>query len=129
MVDDLRSVQATYEFYSATKAWGQLQYFHRDNIMRNYLSLRNLLGSIFSVDVGLKESDALVVLDCVLSDEFQRKDIEYELCQIFKDRSVSWVELLDNESYVVYPADDEEDAKAYVVKILWDRVFPNTLAP
>jgi len=97
--------------------------------VQNYLSIRNLLESIFSVDVGLEESDALVVLGRVLGDEFQRGEIEKELCQLFRDRYVSWMELLDNESYVVYPADDEDDAKAYMVKILWDRVFPNTPVP
>ncbi|WP_338523930.1 hypothetical protein NUH87_30205 [Pseudomonas batumici] len=97
--------------------------------MQNYLSIKNLLVSIFSVDVGLDEGDAFAVLDRVLNDEFQRGEIERELYQLFKDRSVSWVELLDNESYVVYPVDDEDDAKAYIVEILWNRVFPNTSVP
>ena len=97
--------------------------------MQNYSSIRNLLESIFSVDVGLDENDALAALGRVLSDKCQREKIERELCELFKDGSVLWMELLDNESYVVYPADDEGDAKAYIVEVLWSRVFPNASVP
>lgn len=97
--------------------------------MRSYPSIKNLLESIFSVDVGLDESDALAALGRVLSDKCQREKIERELCKLFNDRSVLWMELLDNDSYVVYPADDEDDAKAYMVEILWSRVFPTAPVP
>lgn len=97
--------------------------------MKNYPSLRNLLISIFSVDVGLVESEEIAALERVLSDPVQRADIEEELRQLFHDASISWSELLENDEYVVYPADDEEDAKEYVVESLWNRVFPNEAAP
>ena len=97
--------------------------------MKNYPSLRNLLISIFSVDVGLEESEERAALERVLSDPAQRTDIEQELRQLFHDTSISWSELLENDEYVVYPADDEEDAKEYVVESLWNRVFPNEAAP
>ncbi|BCG25664.1 hypothetical protein TUM18999_38550 [Pseudomonas tohonis] len=97
--------------------------------MQNYSLIRNLLESIFSVDVGLDENGARAALGRVLNDERQRAKIESELHRLFSDQSVVWMELLDNDSYVVYPADDEDDAKNYMVEILWDRVFPNTPAP
>jgi hypothetical protein len=97
--------------------------------MKNYPSIRNLLISIFSVDVGLEESEELAALERVLSDSAQRAEIEQELRQLFHDDSISWSELLENDEYVVYPADDEEDAKDYVVENLWNRVFPEEAAP
>ncbi|ADZ92708.1 hypothetical protein [Marinomonas mediterranea] len=97
--------------------------------MKNYPSLRNLLISIFSVDVGLEESDEIAALDSVLNDPVQRADIEDELRQLFQDSSISWSDLLENDEYVVYPADDEVDAKEYVVESLWNRVFPNEKVP
>ncbi len=97
--------------------------------MNDYPSLRNLLISIFSVDVGLEESDEIAALERVLSDPIQKAEIESELKQLFKDKSISWSELLENEEYVVYPADDEEDAKEYVIENLWNRVFPNETTP
>ncbi len=45
------------------------------------------------------------------------------LNHLYQDDSVSWVLLLDNDDYVVYPADDEADAKEYLTSILWDQVF------
>ena len=97
--------------------------------MKNYPSLRNLLISIFSVDVGLEENEEIAALERVLNDLAQRADIEKELRQLFQDASISWTELLENDEYVVYPADDEEDARNYVVETLWDRIFPNEAAP
>jgi hypothetical protein len=97
--------------------------------MKNYPSLRNLLISIFSVDVGLSESEEAEALERVLADISQRKEIEDELRQLFQDEAVSWVELLENDEYVAYPADDEEDAKEYVIEYLWSRVFPDITAP
>ncbi len=81
------------------------------------------------MDVGLDENDARAALERVLSDKSQREEVERELCELFKDRSVLLVELLDNDCYVVYPAEDEADAKAYIVEILWDRVFPTAPVP
>lgn len=97
--------------------------------MKKYSSIINLLQSIFSVDVGLERNSEIAILDRILKDDFQRREIESELLGLFSDSSVSWVELLDNESYLVYPADDEDDAKTYMVEILWDRVFPDSPVP
>lgn len=97
--------------------------------MKKYSSIINLLQSIFSVDVGLERNSEISILDRILKDDFQRREIESELVGLFSDSSVSWVELLDNESYLVYPADDEDDAKTYMVEILWDRVFPDSPVP
>ena len=97
--------------------------------MKNYPTLRNLLISVFSVDVGLEENEEIAALERMLSDPAQRTEIEGELRQLFQDTSTSWSELLENDEYVVYPADDEEDAKEYVVESLWNRVFPNEAAP
>lgn len=77
----------------------------------------------------MERNSEIAILDKILKDDFQRREIESELVGLFSDSSVSWVELLDNESYLVYPADDEDDAKTYMVEILWDRVFPDSPVP
>jgi hypothetical protein len=97
--------------------------------MNNYPSIRNLLISVFSVDVGLEENEEIAALERVLSDESQRTEIEYELRQLFQDKNISWMELLENDEYVVYPADDEDDAKEYVIAALWNRVMPTESIP
>ncbi len=97
--------------------------------MQDYPVIKNLLCSIFSVDVGLDESEAFAALGRVLNDKRQRKKIEHELLGLFNDQSALWVELLDNDSYVVYPADDKSDAKSYLMGILWNKVFPGVPLP
>ena len=97
--------------------------------MNNYPSIRNVLLSIFSVDVGLEESEAAAALERVLSDNSQRSEIESELKILFQDGGVSWSELLENDEYVVYPADDEDDAREYFVEIIWSKVFPGEPSP
>lgn len=97
--------------------------------MKNYPAIRNLLISIFSVDVGFEESDEIAALERVLCDPAQRADIKEELRQLFQDDSTSWIELLENDDYVVYPADSEDDAKEYVIEHLWNVVFPGEKAP
>lgn len=97
--------------------------------MTNYPFLKNLLISIFSVDVGLEESSEIAALGRVLSNPSQKLKIEEELRQLFQDTTISWSDLLDNDEYVVYPADNEDDAKKYIIDNLWSRVFPNNPAP
>ncbi|HBF07387.1 MAG TPA: hypothetical protein DHW71_01035 [Gammaproteobacteria bacterium] len=97
--------------------------------MQNYPIIRNLFISIFSVDVGLEQSEETAALERVLSDPIQRMEVEVELRQLFQDSCISWLELLDNSEYVVYPADDEMDAKEHIIDILWKKVFPGESAP
>lgn len=97
--------------------------------MQDYRVIKNLLCSVFSVDVGFDEGEAFSALDRVLNDKQQRAVIESELLELFNDPSVCLVEMLDNDGYVIYPADDEEDAKAYLEEILWRKVFPGMPAP
>ncbi|CCN69729.1 hypothetical protein [Vibrio nigripulchritudo] len=97
--------------------------------MTSYPSIRNLLMSLFSVDVGLETGDDIALFEQVLSDPAQRTEIERELRQLFREPFISWSELVDNDDYVAYPADDEKDAREYVVETLWNRVFPNENSP
>lgn len=97
--------------------------------MVNYPILRNLLISIFSVDVGLEQREETAALERVLSDPIQRMEVEVELRRLFQDSSISWSDLLDNSECVVYPADDELDAKEYFIDILWKKVFQDENAP
>lgn len=97
--------------------------------MKNYPAIRNLLISVFSVDVGFDESDELAALERVLGDPAQRAEIKEELRQLFQDELTSWIELLENDDYVVYPADSEDDAKEYVIEHLWNVVFPGEKTP
>ncbi|WP_417763006.1 hypothetical protein [Shewanella sp.] len=86
--------------------------------MPNYPTVRQLL-SLFSVDVGLEEAAAHGALINWLSEQQRRQQLSDELQALLQDSSISLVELLDNPDFVVYPADDEQDARQYILATLW----------
>ena len=87
--------------------------------MSHYPAINNILKSLFSVEVGLKDATATAMLN----DPVYREIIEGELIALFADDALSWIEFLDNDEYSVYAADDEADAKEYFKSLIWDRVF------
>lgn len=91
--------------------------------MPDFPVIRNLLVSVFSVDVGLTETEEREALDRMLRDVTQRAEIEAELAALFRDNSISLQALLDNEEYVAYPADNEEDARSFITSKIWNHVF------
>lgn len=80
-----------------------------------YQTLRNLLLSVFSVDVGLSESAEAAAMERFLENDELREKLRKELIA-FDNSGLSWVELLENDSYCVYPADSEEEAKQFVME-------------
>lgn len=87
--------------------------------MHNYALIKQVLLSIFSVDVGLDESAASAAFNRWISDPLQRLKLADELLYLLQDSEVSLVQLLDNEQYVVYPADNEQQARDFILTTLW----------
>jgi len=90
--------------------------------MTDYPILRNLLISVMSVDVGLSEEREEAALTASFANPEYRNKLRQELEAAFLDEKLSWVNLLDNESYCVYPADSEDDAKQFIRDRLWARL-------
>lgn len=90
--------------------------------MNQYPVLKNLLVSIMSVDVGLSQEREEAALVASLENGEYRQKIRHELEAAFLDEDFSWMNLLDNENYCVFPADSEEEAKEYVKARLWNRI-------
>ncbi len=93
--------------------------------MPNYPTVRQLL-SLFSVDVGLEEAAAKAALINWLSEQQRRQQLSSELQALMQDNEISLVELLDNSEFVVYPADDEQDARQYILATLWQPLMKMT---
>ncbi|QDQ25166.1 hypothetical protein FNU76_01660 [Chitinimonas arctica] len=90
--------------------------------MNQYPILKNLLVSIMSVDVGLSEEREEAALAASLANGEYRQKLRHELEAAFFDENLSWMSLLDNESYCVFPAYSEEEAKEYIKERLWNRI-------
>lgn len=91
--------------------------------MTHYPAIKNILRSLFSVEVGLEDATANAMLVQALNDPVYRKIIEGELIELSADYTLSWIELLDNDEYAVYAADDEAEAKKYFKSLIWYQVF------
>lgn len=90
--------------------------------MNQYPFLKNLLISTMSVDVGLSEEREEAALLASLANAAYRQQIRRELEAAFLDEDFSWINLLDNENYCVFPADSEEEAKEYIKARLWNKI-------
>lgn len=91
--------------------------------MSDYESLENLLVSMMSVEVGLSEEREEAALAVSLADPVYRHILKIELERAFQDTNLSWIKLLDNENYCVFPADSEKEARDFIKKKLWDRIL------
>lgn len=86
--------------------------------------------SLFSVEVGLTNEAAFRAADLNLSNLTSLLALKSELLNTLSDRNFSWVQALDDGgNLTVCPADSEEEARAYVVELLWKRYFPKETIP
>ncbi|AXW61903.1 hypothetical protein CJO94_08000 [Ralstonia solanacearum] len=80
----------------------------------DYPTLKNFLLSVLSIDVGLSESAEAVAIERFLQNQTVCERLKSELLS-FEASGESWMKLLDNERYCVYPTDSEEEAKQFVM--------------
>jgi hypothetical protein len=93
-------------------------------MMKQYPRLKNILTSVFSIDVGLSESQEKAALIRAASNEEWKAAIKEELLGVLSDSEISLIEFLENDEYEAYPADDEEEAKEFIITRIWDVLFP-----
>lgn len=87
-----------------------------------YPTLRNLLLSVLSIDIGLSESAEAVAIERFLQDQTVCERLRSELLA-FQANGESWIELLDNKNYCVCPTDSEEEAKQFIMKKFGKRLL------
>lgn len=88
--------------------------------MSSFPLIENALKVIFNVEAGLSEMDAISIYVRDIEICNKAESIKVELKKAFEDETVSWREMPLNESYEVYDAESEDEAKAFVRRILWD---------
>ena len=91
--------------------------------MSKYPLTINVLESVLSVDVGLSESEEYECLKRMFDTSEKRKPLKLELENLLSDPTIDLVELLDNDVYTAYPADDYQDAKQFIIDSIWNRVL------
>lgn len=86
----------------------------------SFTSLENMLASICSVEVGLSEEAEYKALCQHFLNEDVKARIKSDIDNACEDAGFSWINLLDNERYTVFPAETEEEAREYLINKLKD---------
>lgn len=95
--------------------------------MRRYRVLENALD-MFSEEVGVGVEGGKEFLEYSLSENEYRSALQRELLGALSAPDVDWVALLSVGRTVASP-ESQTEARAYVVELLWDQVFPGRPRP
>ncbi|MEL4168389.1 hypothetical protein [Pseudomonas sp. ZS001] len=85
-----------------------------------YENIRHMLRTVFSSDFSFSEDMAISIYVRSIESSGKRSEIRQELLEAFNDETLSWRDILVNDEYEVLDFESEEDAKAYVRRVLWD---------
>lgn len=96
--------------------------------MHKYATIKNAL-SIFSIQTGLGDDAARMALIQSLARPEWRHALRQELEQILIEEAPPWIELVVNADYELDEPEDEQAARAIVLRHLWDDAFPERPRP
>ncbi|ROO39345.1 hypothetical protein SAMN03159376_04648 [Pseudomonas sp. NFACC09-4] len=85
-----------------------------------YENIRHMLRTVFSSDFCFSEDVAISIYVRSMASSGKRSEIRRELLEAFNEETLSWRDILVNDEYEVLDFESEEDAKAYVIRVLWD---------
>lgn len=85
-----------------------------------YENIRHMLRTIFVTDFSLPEDAAINIYVSGLKVSGKEEVMKHELSETFGDGTISWWAMLNNDEYEVLDFETEEEARAYVKRILWD---------
>ena len=85
-----------------------------------YENIRHMLKTVFVADFSLSEDVAINIYIDSLKSSGKKEEMKVELAEAFEDENISWRNMLVNEEYEVMEFETEEEAKAYVKRVLWD---------
>lgn len=85
-----------------------------------YENIRHMLRTVFVADFSLPEAMAINIYVESLKSSGKTEEIKKELTEAFEDKSICWKNILANDEYEVLEFETDEEAKAYVKRVLWD---------
>lgn len=88
--------------------------------MKDYPNIRRVLATAFNCEDGLSLDVAKRLYARSVASSPAGAGLVRELERAFEDTSVSWRQMLCNESYEVIDASSEEEARAFAIEALWE---------
>lgn len=87
-----------------------------------YENIRHMLRTVFSADFGFSEEVAISIYVKSITSRGKKNEMRRELTDAFEDEGLSWRDILVNDEYEVLEFETEEEAKAYVRRVLWNPI-------
>ncbi|WP_177523098.1 hypothetical protein [Pseudomonas sp. v388] len=85
-----------------------------------YENIRHMLKTVFSSDFGFSEGMAVSIYVGSVNSSRKKEELVRELTSAFEDEGVCWRDILVNDEYEVLEFETEEEAKAYIRRVLWE---------
>jgi len=87
-----------------------------------YENIRHMLRTVFVSDFSLPEEMAINIYVDSLSSSGKLEEMKKELLEAFKDKTISWRDILVNDEYEVLDFETEEEAEGYIKRVLWEPI-------
>ncbi|VAW59639.1 hypothetical protein MNBD_GAMMA11-2267 [hydrothermal vent metagenome] len=87
-----------------------------------YGNIRHMLRTVFVSDFSLPEEMAINIYVDSLSSSGKLEEMKKELLEAFKDKTISWRDILVNDEYEVLDFETEEEAEGYIKRVLWEPI-------
>jgi hypothetical protein len=88
--------------------------------MTDYPNIKRVLSTVFNCEDGLSLGIAKALYVRSQKTSSNAAELKRELREALSDSSVSWKYLLCNDDYEVIDVDSEEEARRFVVEVLWE---------
>lgn len=85
-----------------------------------YENIRHMLKTVFVVGFSLPENVSINICVESLKSSGKKEEMKNELAEAFEDKNISWRNMLVNDEYEVLEFETEEEARAYVKRVLWE---------
>jgi len=87
--------------------------------------LYNLLA-LFTPEVGLSSEEIVESLQRtrVNPDRRELDGLRQELSALYRDARTDWIQLLQNEEDEIYAPANQEEAREFITKRIWNILFP-----
>jgi len=91
--------------------------------MDSYPNISHMLRTVFNAEDGLSEDVAIRLYQSSSVNSKNHEELKRELQAAFTNPNVSWKKILLNDDYEVFDAQNEEEAREYAKRILWNPIF------
>lgn len=96
-----------------------------DIVMTKFPSIVHMLRIAYNAEDGLSQDVSIRLYQRAAGTGDNRAKLECELREAFSQSDLSWRQMLCNDEFEVVDLEDEQGAREYARRILWEPIFGN----